>query len=103
MRNPILAGALAGLAATVPMTLAMELMYRQLPPRQRYPLPPRLITQRLARRARRRPPRPRHPTPRAAKRPDDRRPRRLGRDAGPGRPRAAARPRARCPPPRLSL
>src|SRR5687768_11142105 len=44
----ILAGATAGLAATVPMTIAMELMHRQLPRRQRYPLPPRIITERVA-------------------------------------------------------
>ncbi|HEV2292352.1 MAG TPA: DUF1440 domain-containing protein [Tepidisphaeraceae bacterium] len=47
----LLAGALAGLAATVPMTIAMEVMFRQLPARQRHPLPPRKITMRVARRA----------------------------------------------------
>jgi putative membrane protein len=36
----ILKGALAGFIATVPMTLAMELMHRQLPAPERYPLPP---------------------------------------------------------------
>jgi uncharacterized membrane protein YagU involved in acid resistance len=51
MRNPLLTGCLGGLAATVPMTLAMELMHRRLPRRERYPLPPRIITQRLTRRA----------------------------------------------------
>jgi hypothetical protein len=51
MRNPLLVGCLGGLAATVPMTVAMELMHRQLPRRERYPLPPRIITQRLTRRA----------------------------------------------------
>jgi uncharacterized membrane protein YagU involved in acid resistance len=44
----LLAGALAGLAATVPMTLAMEAMHRRLPQRHRYPLPPRKITMRAA-------------------------------------------------------
>jgi putative membrane protein len=33
-------GAVAGLLATVPMTLSMELMHRQLPAREQYPLPP---------------------------------------------------------------
>ena len=47
----LLAGALAGMAATLPMTVAMELMHRQLPARQRHPLPPRKITMRAARRA----------------------------------------------------
>ncbi|WP_448206335.1 hypothetical protein [Azospirillum sp. sgz302134] len=46
--NPFLAGALAGLAATVPMTWAMNRLHRQLPERARYPLPPRLITERVA-------------------------------------------------------
>ncbi len=46
--NPILAGALAGLVATVPMTWAMNRMHRRLPRRQRYPLPPRLISERVA-------------------------------------------------------
>ena len=45
------AGAAAGLAATVPMTAAMQLMHRRLPPRQRYPLPPRRITMRAAHKA----------------------------------------------------
>lgn len=44
----IAAGAAAGFAAAVPMTVAMELMHRNLPPHQRYPLPPRLITDRVA-------------------------------------------------------
>lgn len=47
----IAAGAVAGLIATVPMTLAMILMHRQLPWRQRYPLPPREITARVAEKA----------------------------------------------------
>lgn len=46
--NPYLAGALAGLVATVPMTWAMNRMHRRLPERERYPVPPRLITERVA-------------------------------------------------------
>lgn len=46
--NPYLAGALAGLVATAPMTWAMNRMHRRLPERERYPLPPRLITERVA-------------------------------------------------------
>lgn len=46
--NKILLGALAGLAATVPMSLAMKLMHEQLPPQERYPLPPRAITMEIA-------------------------------------------------------
>jgi hypothetical protein len=41
-------GALAGFAATVPMTVAMELMHRYLPQEERYPLPPREITMEVA-------------------------------------------------------
>lgn len=44
----VLEGALAGLAATVPMTATMLLLHRCLPWRERYPLPPRLITEVLA-------------------------------------------------------
>src|SRR5688572_1881537 len=47
----IISGAGAGLAATVPMTVAMELMHRNLPRCERYPLPPRIITERVAGRA----------------------------------------------------
>ena len=42
----ILYGALAGLAATMAMTATMEQLQRLLPSRQKYPLPPREITQR---------------------------------------------------------
>lgn len=42
--NRIVAGALAGFVATIPMTQAMELMYRRLPPDQRFPLPPQSLT-----------------------------------------------------------
>lgn len=47
--NRIAAGAVAGCLATFPMTRAMDLMYRQLPPDQRYPLPPHGITSNLLR------------------------------------------------------
>lgn len=43
----MLAGLVSGLAATAPMTVAMELMHRGLPERERYPLPPRRITDRV--------------------------------------------------------
>jgi hypothetical protein len=46
--NKILIGAFAGLAATVPMTAAMESMHRLLPEQERYPLPPREITMAVA-------------------------------------------------------
>src|SRR5947209_6812279 len=42
------AGAVAGFTATVPMTLAMEAMHPRLPPDERYPLPPREITENVA-------------------------------------------------------
>jgi hypothetical protein len=41
-----LSGTIAGFGATVPMTVAMIAMHRQLPRHQRYPLPPRRITMR---------------------------------------------------------
>jgi putative membrane protein len=44
----ILAGAVSGLAATAPMTIAMETLFAELPLHQRQPLPPRGITMRLA-------------------------------------------------------
>ncbi len=46
--NRYLTGALAGLIATVPMTAAMALLHRRLPPEERYPLPPREITMKVA-------------------------------------------------------
>ncbi len=49
--NRILLGALAGLAATGPMTLAMKLMHEQLPREEQYPLPPRQVTEGLAEKA----------------------------------------------------
>lgn len=47
--NELLLGAIAGIVATGPMTAAMVLMHRRLPLRERYPLPPREITMKLAR------------------------------------------------------
>ncbi len=46
--EPTLAGALAGCAATAPMTAAMELLHRALPQHERYPLPPSQITSSVA-------------------------------------------------------
>lgn len=45
--NPTLAGTLAGLVATAPMTAFMELAHRHLPWHERQALPPRGITLRL--------------------------------------------------------
>jgi|SRR5690554_4847492 len=47
--NRIAAGAVAGCLATLPMTQAMDFMYRKLPPDQRFPLPPHGITTNLLR------------------------------------------------------
>src|SRR5688572_7335554 len=47
----IAVGALAGLVATVPMTMAMTRIHRRLPREQRYALPPRIITDRVTRRS----------------------------------------------------
>jgi hypothetical protein len=49
--NRILLGALAGLAATAPMTLAMKLMHEALPEHEQYPLPPRQVTEGMAEKA----------------------------------------------------
>jgi uncharacterized membrane protein YagU involved in acid resistance len=46
--NKLLAGAVAGMGATVPMTVAMEIMHRNLPDEEQYPLPPRIITMKAA-------------------------------------------------------
>lgn len=46
--NAVLLGALAGFAATVPMSLAMKLMHEQLPGHEQYPLPPRAVAMELA-------------------------------------------------------
>ncbi|MGZ3677132.1 MAG: hypothetical protein ACXWQR_01005, partial [Ktedonobacterales bacterium] len=47
----IVAGACAGLIATVPMTAVMEAVFRRLPREQRYPLPPAEITDRVIERS----------------------------------------------------
>lgn len=49
--NPVLTGAIAGTVATAAMTWAMVRMHKRLPASERYPLPPREITQDLAERA----------------------------------------------------
>jgi uncharacterized membrane protein YagU involved in acid resistance len=46
--TPTVAASLGGLTATLPMTIAMEAMFRRLSLPQRYPLPPRAISMRLA-------------------------------------------------------
>ena len=46
--NRLLLGVISGVVATGPMTVAMILMHRRLPARERYPLPPREITMKLA-------------------------------------------------------
>lgn len=46
--NTILLGALAGFAATGPMSLAMKLLHERLPPHEQYPLPPREVTMEVA-------------------------------------------------------
>jgi uncharacterized membrane protein YagU involved in acid resistance len=47
----VLVGALGGLSATGPVTIAMILLHRRLPIRHRYSLPPREITVHLAEKA----------------------------------------------------
>ena len=47
--NRAASGALAGLAATVPMTAVMKLAQRALPAGERHPLPPRRVTMRALR------------------------------------------------------
>jgi hypothetical protein len=47
----VLLGSVAGCVATFPMTWAMEALHRRLPPGERYPLPPRKVTMRLAEQA----------------------------------------------------
>lgn len=49
--NRLITGATAGLVATVPMTMVMELLHAQLPGEPARPLPPREITQSLAEKA----------------------------------------------------
>lgn len=48
--SKFLRGTAAGWLATVPMTIFMELAWRFLPAREKYPLPPRIITNQLRRR-----------------------------------------------------
>src|SRR4028119_2410751 len=43
-----LVGGVAGFLATLPMTLTMVLLYRLLPRSERFPLPPRQITMKVA-------------------------------------------------------
>jgi hypothetical protein len=47
MLESLAAGALAGLLATAPMSLAMEVLHKQLSLRHRHPLPPRHIVERV--------------------------------------------------------
>ena len=47
----VIIGGVSGFIATLPMTLAMKSLHKQLPPDQQYPLPPRLITENIAQRA----------------------------------------------------
>lgn len=49
--HQLVSGSIAGLAATVPMSAVMAALHRQLPPHERYPLPPREITVEVAHRA----------------------------------------------------
>ena len=49
--NRYLAGALAGLVATAPMTVAMVALHRRLPREEQYPLPPREITVEMTQKA----------------------------------------------------
>ena len=49
--NKLLLGALAGFAATMPMTIAMKILHANLPPDEDYELPPREIIDELATRA----------------------------------------------------
>lgn len=48
--NKYLAGGLAGLSGTVPMTVVMVVLHNQLPALEQHPLPPEDITQRLTER-----------------------------------------------------
>jgi len=49
--NSIITGLMAGTIATVPMTLVMAGLFRLLPRREQYPLPPREITEHVAEKA----------------------------------------------------
>lgn len=48
--NRFIAGAVGGLIATVPMTMVMTRLWKRLPRRLQYPLPPREITENAAHR-----------------------------------------------------
>lgn len=43
--NPLIAGAMGGFLATVPMTATMARLFQALPEHEQYPLPPREITE----------------------------------------------------------
>ena len=47
LRARLVAGAIGGVVGTVVMTACMRRLHRDLPPGERYPLPPREITERL--------------------------------------------------------
>ena len=47
LKTDLVIGAISGIVATVAMTAAAEQMFRRLPRRERYPLPPREITERV--------------------------------------------------------
>jgi hypothetical protein len=49
LKTDLVIGAVSGIVATVAMTVAAERMFRRLPRGERYPLPPREITERVAR------------------------------------------------------
>lgn len=49
--NRLVAGALGGTLTTVPMTMLMSRLFRSLPAKQQYPLPPREVTEVLLGRA----------------------------------------------------
>lgn len=44
LSQKLIQGAVAGLLATIPMTIFMLMTWKRLPEREKYPLPPRLIT-----------------------------------------------------------
>lgn len=46
--NRFIAGALGGLIATVPMTMTMSALWKRLPKKDQYPVPPREITEAIA-------------------------------------------------------
>ena len=51
LSEKLIKGGVAGFLATVPMTVFMLTAWRKLPAREKYPLPPRLITRRLVQEA----------------------------------------------------